>query len=213
MTGNRPPRAHPPGRAARGTLRRVIIYYTSGTDVLHYWFTIGRMLASRFTRPRVRFDATIRRTFRVRLFDCDGFRVMTAAKYPMYMDFIRWEMIARSALFDAILRRGLAPTLGSQKLIYRKPLKVWTRFEVELELAGHDDKWSYHIHRFEQGGELRALGITRALIWRRDVPAALPQLLHSLGATEPMPPPAWVTALFASDRELLETNGNGTAPR
>jgi acyl-CoA thioesterase FadM len=175
--------------------------------VLHYWFSIGRMIASRWTRPRVRFDATIRRRFRVRLLDCDGFRVMTAAKYPMYMDVIRWEMIARSALFDAIVRRGLAPTLGSQKLIYRRPLKLWSTFELELELAGYDDKWIYHLHRFVQGGEVRALGITRALIWKRDVPTAMQELLQLVGATGPMPPPAWVAAMFASDRESLELGG------
>lgn len=172
--------------------------------MLHYWFTILRMLATRWTRPRVPIDAIIRRRFRVRLFDCDGLRVMTAAKYPMYMDFIRWEMIARSPMFDAIVKRGLAPTLGSQKLIYRRPLKVWTPFDVELELAGYDDKWIYHIHRFEQQGELRALGITRALIWKRDVPTALQELLTLVQAPATMPPPAWVTALFAADRELLE---------
>ncbi len=162
------------------------------------------MLTTRVTKPRVRFDDTIRRRFRVRLFDCDGFRVMTAAKYPMYMDFIRWEMIARSEMFNAIVKRGLAPTLGSQKLIYRKPLKVWSRFEVELELVGYDDKWIYHIHRFVQMGEVRAIGITRALIWRRDVPTATRELLVAVGATGDMPPPPWVAELFANDRALLD---------
>jgi acyl-CoA thioesterase FadM len=172
--------------------------------MFHYWFAVGRAIASRFTRPRVAFDATIRRRFRVRLLDCDGFRVMTAAKYPMYMDFIRWEMIARSKLFEAVVQRGLAPTLGSQKLIYRRPLKLWSVFDVELELAGYDDKWIYHIHRFEQQGELRALGVTRALIWKRDVPAAMEELIVFVGARGPMVPPTWVTALFAQDKELLE---------
>ncbi len=172
--------------------------------MFHYWFAVARAITSRFTRPRVAFDSTIRREFRVRLLDCDGFRVMTAAKYPMYMDFIRWEMIARSKLFDAVVQRGLAPTLGSQKLIYRRPLKLWTRFTVELELAGYDDKWIYHIHRFEQHGELRALGITRALIWKRDVPTAMDELLTFVGARGPMTPPEWVTELFARDKELLE---------
>lgn len=176
--------------------------------MFHYWFTVGRMLAARFTRPRVRYDTTIRRRFRVRLLDCDGLRVMTAAKYPMYMDFIRWEMIARSPLFNAIIKQGLAPTLGSQKIIYRRPLKVWTVFDVELEFAGVDDKWLYHIHRFLQQGELRALGITRALIWKRDVPTAMSELLRHAEAVDPMPPPAWVLELFANDKELLDAGGH-----
>ncbi len=67
--------------------------------------------------------------------------------------------------------RMLAPTLGSQKLVHRKPLERWTAFDVELELAGCDDRWIHRIHRFEQGGELRALGAVvaghRATLRRR----------------------------------------------
>jgi len=172
--------------------------------VIHYWYTIGKTLAMRRLQPTVTFDETIRRTFRVRLFDSDGLRVMTASRYPAYMDFLRWEMIARSPMYHAIVKRGLAPTLGSQKLIYRKPLKVWTRFTVELELAGWDDKWIYHIHRFEQHGEIKAIGITRALIWKRDVPSALADILREVGSPPTKDPPAWVLSLFAQDKDIVE---------
>ena len=66
---------------------------------------------------------------------------MTAAKYPVYMDFIRWELIARSKLYKAILKRKLAPLLSSQKLIYRRPRKIWSKFDIILEFADMDDKW------------------------------------------------------------------------
>jgi acyl-CoA thioesterase FadM len=173
--------------------------------VIHYWLTIVKILLLRHVQPPVAIDATIRRTFRVRLFDCDGFRVMTASRYAAYMDFIRWEMIARSPMYHAIVTRGLAPTLGSQKLIYRKPLKRWTRFDVELELAGWDDKWIYHIHRFVQRDEIKAVGITRALIWKRDVPSVLADVLRDSGATiAAMAPPDWVFELFVRDKEILD---------
>jgi len=106
----------------------------------------------------------------VRYLDCDGFRVMTAARYPMYMDFIWWEMIARSKLFDAVAPRGLAPTPGSQKLTCRRPL-----------------------------------------IWNRDVPTAMDELLTLVGAYGPMTPPDWVTALFGRDKELLARGAGTTA--
>ena len=79
--------------------------------------------------------------------------------------------------------------------------------EVELEFAGTDDKWIYHVHRFWQRGELRAIGITRALIWKRDVPAALSEMMAFVGATELRPPPPWVASLFESDRDVLEIGG------
>lgn len=172
--------------------------------MVQYWYTIAKILALRIVQPPVAIHDTIRRTFRVRLFDCDGLRVMTASRYAPYMDYLRWEMIARSPMYHAIVKRGLAPTLGSQKLIYRRPLKLWTRFVVELELAGWDDKWIYHIHRFVQRGEIKAVGITRALIWKRDVPSAPADILRESGAAATMDPPEWVLELFARDKEIVD---------
>jgi len=171
--------------------------------MIHYWYTVLKILILRKFQTQVEFDHTLKRTFRVRLFDCDGLRVMTASKYPAYMDFIRWEIIARSKLYRAIVSRGLAPTLGSQKIIYRKPLKIWTKFDLTLELAGWDDKWFYHVHYFEQSGELKAIGITRALIWKRDVPSLLADILKEIGVEEERIAPSWVTELFEQDKEII----------
>lgn len=172
--------------------------------MIYYWFTILKILILRNFQSEVNYDLTIRRTFRVGPFDCDGLRVMTASKYPVYMDFIRWELIARSKLFKAIVKRGLAPTLGSQKIIYRKPLKIWSKFDVNLESAGNDDKWIYHIHHFEQENEVKAIGITRALIWKKDIPTALSDILKEVGTTHKTDPPPWVLNLFKEDKTILE---------
>jgi acyl-CoA thioesterase FadM len=155
-------------------------------------------------QSEVQYNETITRRFRVGIFDCDGLRVMTASKYPVYMDFIRWELIARSKLYSAIVKRGLAPTLGSQKLIYRKPLKIFTKFNLSLEIAGTDDKWVYHIHNFEQNNEIKAIGITRSLIWKRDIPTVLSDILVEVGALEKENPPQWVLDLFESDKNIIQ---------
>ncbi|MGM5470108.1 acyl-CoA thioesterase [Flavobacteriaceae bacterium LMO-SS05] len=172
--------------------------------MIYYWYTILKILILRNFQSEVSYDQTIRRTFRVGPFDCDGLRVMTAAKYPIYMDFIRWELIARSKIFKAVVKRGLAPTLGSQKIIYRKPLKIWSKFDLILESVGTDDKWIYNVHYFEQDNEVKAIGITRALIWKRDVPTALVDIMKEIGATEITNPPEWVLNIFREDKEILE---------
>ena len=177
--------------------------------MIYYWYTIIKILVLKNIQTEVLYDQTISRSFRVGIFDCDGFRVMTASKYPVYMDFIRWELIARSKLFKAIVKRGLAPTLGSQKLIYRKPLKLWTKFNLTLESAGSDEKWVYHIHNFEQDNEIKAIGITRSLIWKRDIPTALSDIMKEVGATEAVPPKKWISDLFKSDKDIInQVNGN-----
>ena len=172
--------------------------------MIYYWYTILKILVLRNFQSEVNYDQTIRRTFRVGPFDCDGLRIMTAAKYPVYMDFIRWELIARSKLYHAIVKRRLAPSLGSQKIIYRKPMKIWSKFDVILESAGMDDKWVYFVHYFEQDNEVKAIGIVRSLVWKRDIPTALTDIMKELGVTETMDPPAWVIDIFKADKEIIE---------
>ena len=173
--------------------------------MFYYWYRIVWILIARRFQTQVDIEEVLTRTFRVRLFDCDGFRVMTAFKYSAYMDLIRWEMIARSKLFKEILPKGLAPTLGAQKIIYRKPIKLWTKFTLHLQTMGWDDKWVYHVHKFEQGGEVKAVGITRALIWKRDKPQILREILQNIGVKNlDKKPPEWIADLFQTDTNIIQ---------
>lgn len=176
----------------------------NSTNMIYYWYTILKILVLRNFQTSVNYDETIRRTFRVGLMDCDGLRVMTASKYAVYMDFIRWELIARSQLYKAIVKRGLAPSLGSQKIIYRKPLKVWSKFDVVLENVGWDEKWVYLVHNFEQNKEVKAVGVVRALIWKKDIPSALSDIMNEIGAPLSRKPPEWVSEMFKDDKEIIK---------
>ena len=180
--------------------------------MLYYWSRVLRILVEKNFQPPVSIEHALTRTFRVGPFDCDGLRVMTAFQYAAYMDFIRWEMIARSKLYQEIILKGFAPTLGSQKIIYRKPLKIWTRFQLRLETAGWDDKWVYHVHTFEQNGEVKAVGITRSLVWRKDKPQFLQQILTNVGVQNlHQPPAAWIVSLFQHDADIIAGNFGAVA--
>jgi acyl-CoA thioesterase FadM len=173
--------------------------------MFYYWYRIVWILIARRFQSQVDIEEELTRTFRVRLFDCDGFRVMTAFKYAAYMDLIRWEMIARSKLFNEILPKGLAPTLGAQKIIYRKPIKLWTKFTLRLQTMGWDEKWVYHIHKFEQSGEVKAIGITRALIWKKDKPQILREILQKIAVKNlDKKPPEWILNLFHTDTDIIQ---------
>jgi acyl-CoA thioesterase FadM len=173
--------------------------------MFYYWYRIVWILIARRFQSQVDIEEELTRTFRVRLFDCDGFRVMTAFKYAAYMDLIRWEMIARSKLFNEILPKGLAPTLGAQKIIYRKPIKLWTKFTLRLQTMGWDEKWVYHVHKFEQSGEVKAIGITRALIWKKDKPQILREILQNIAVKNlDKKPPEWIANLFRSDTDIIQ---------
>lgn len=171
--------------------------------MIYYWYTVLKILIRKNFQNKIAFDQTIRRTFRVGIFDCDGLRVMTASKYPVYMDFLRFELIARSTYLNFFIKNRLAPALGSQKIIYRKPLKIWTKFNVVLESVGVDDKWIYHVHYFEQKNEVKAIGITRALPWKKDISVSVPNMMREIGASEITLAPSWVLELFKDDNEII----------
>ena len=173
--------------------------------MLYYWYRIARILVSAYVRRRVEVRAEeTALSCRVRLLDCDGLRVMTASKYPVYMDFVRWAWAARTRQLGVWIHEGLAPALGAQKVVYGRPLKRWSRFVVRLRILGWDDRWFYNLHLFEQGGEVMAVGVTKAVLWRRGQPMPMKEFLRRMNAQKlEMEPPLWVRQMFEADRENL----------
>jgi hypothetical protein len=54
------------------------------------------------------------------------------------------------------------------------------------------------------------VGITRALIWKKDKPQILQQILENAGVKDVNKrPPAWVTSLFENDAAIIAGNFDG----
>jgi len=171
--------------------------------MISYWYKfIKTILLRKFKKP-IEYNETISRTFRVGLFDCDLLGNMAAFKYPSYMDLIRWELIVRSSFFQASNNNKLAFVVASQKIIYQKPLRVWSKFKLSLELGGWDETWVYHIHKFEQNNQLKAIGVTRIFLREKDVPGLLNNSSSDVKSLKKSPP-EWIIELFKEDRGILK---------
>lgn len=144
------------------------------------------------------------RNRRVSLLDCDTFRYMSNAKYAYYMDFIRFEKMFRSKLFANTVKKGIYPVLGSQKIIYKRPIKMWTTFKITLVMEGWDNKWVYHSQVFEQHNQVCAIGYTKAAFWKNKKAQDLKTILKNCGVnTVEMKVPEEIHDLFNSDYHLL----------
>jgi acyl-CoA thioesterase FadM len=174
--------------------------------MLFYWYNVIKIFLLRYTKKRLDVNRPFIKKFRVNLFDCDGLRVMAAYKYFIYMDYARWEQFARTDLYHAVLTRKLAPSLGSQKIIYRKPIKRGTRVSMHVEIAGWDTRWFYHVHTFMQKNEIKAIGVTRGLFWRKDKLNTLEEIVQSAGfSNTKKDPPDWVLQLFENDSQIIRS--------
>ncbi len=144
------------------------------------------------------------RNRRVSLLDCDTFRYMSNAKYAYYMDFIRFEKMFRSKLFANTVKKGIYPVLGSQKIIYKRPIKMWTTFKITLVMEGWDNKWVYHSQVFEQHNEICAIGYTKAAFWKNKKAQDIKTILKNCGVNIlEKKVPKDIYDLFNSDYHLL----------
>lgn len=171
--------------------------------MIYYWYRHLWALIRRKVKPWQDLPLSVQESFRVGLLDVDPYGVMFAARYPVYMDIVREAAIYQSTLSQSMFKRGLVPFLGSQKLIYRRPLKVGSRFTVRMETVGWDDKWIYQVYRFEQREKLMAMGVTRALLWQNGTKGSRTEMLREANLAVRQEPPDWVLAYFSEDRENM----------
>jgi len=175
--------------------------------MIYYWLHIIFIyLGARFFWKKVDLAADLSRSRLVNFWDCDV-RFMANSKYFYYMDFIRLELLFRSKLYDNTIKKGMFPVLGSQKIIYKKPLKCWSKFTITLVLDGWDDKWVYHKQIFRCKGEIYAIGITKVTFWKNKKAQDIRKIIADSGMDKAeMPPSPEIMEMFNDDHEILMRN-------
>jgi len=130
---------------------------------------------------------------------------MANSKYFYYMDLIRFEVVFRSKLYEHTIKKGMTGVLASQKIIYKKPLKMWKKFEITLQMDGSDEKWVYHRQIFKQGEQICAIGFTKAGFWKNKKAQDMRQILIDSGAEDRIrPPSAEMLSMFQNDYQFLK---------
>ena len=172
-----------------------------------YWLHILYLyIGSRVFWSKTDVCSNLTRTYRASIFDCESLRYMSNSRYLQYMDFIRFEKMFRSPLYENTFKKGMFGVLGSQKIIYKKPLKMGSKFTLTLVLEGWDSKWFYHKQIFSQKECVCAIGYTKAAFWKNQKPQDLPSIFKECGVTEnERKVPFAIAHLFEYDYQLLKT--------
>lgn len=153
--------------------------------MIYYWLHIVYVFfGSRFFWKNVDLESNLTRSRRVSILDCEAFRFMANSKYFYYMDLIRLEILFRSDLYKSTIKKGMFPVLGSQKIIYKKPLKRWNKFDITLILEGWEGNWVYHRQVFKCNNEVYAIGITKVGFWKKHKIQDMHEILSNSGVTK-----------------------------
>ena len=173
--------------------------------MIYYWLHIIYLfIGSRFFWSKQKVTSDFTRTRFVSILDCDSLRFMANSKYLYYMDFSRFEKVFRSNLYQNTIKKGMYGVLGSQKIIYKKPLRRWTKFQITLKLEGWDNKWVYHKQTFTQNGDIHAIGYTKAGFWKNKKIQNMEVILGNCGHKSSPIISTEISNLFKDDRILLK---------
>jgi acyl-CoA thioesterase FadM len=172
--------------------------------MIYFWCRVGVILATKGIKPKWDLNEEISLNFRVRLFDCDGLKVMCGFKYPMYMDIGRWANASSAGFVTLAIKNKWAPVLRTQKVFYLRPLRLWSLFKVKVSLAGFDDKWFYHKHIFKQNDSIKAVGITKCGIWKKRKIVPIKDVISDPRVIcKDIPLPVWIKEIFPDEHEQI----------
>jgi acyl-CoA thioesterase FadM len=147
----------------------------------------------------------ITRRFFANPFDSDWLNSIQAGRFFTYTDAARWELALRAGFLKPALKNKWVVILGGQKIIYRRPVRIFRSFDLTLQFVGWDDKWLYAAHVFRQGGEVKCTSFTKIGIRARGKLVSPTEVLTQMGHAAPNVPPESVLRHFNQDIETLET--------
>jgi hypothetical protein len=142
---------------------------------------------------------TLTKTFWANPFDSDWLSGVQAGRFFTYTDAFRWVLAIRSGFFWPAVKGRWVVVLGGQKIIHRRPVRIFRRFQLSIQFVGWDDRWIYAAHVFRQGGEVKCVSFSK--IGLRQFGKLLnPQIaFNAMGHSAPKAPPEWIAQSFDQD--------------
>ena len=99
---------------------------------------------------------------------------MNNGRYLTLCDLNRVDLFIRTGLLKAMFKRRWIPVIAEHTMIYKKPLGLFERFDVELEVTHWDEKYFYMTHTFSKDGRVVAEGTSKGCVYARGVGVVSP---------------------------------------
>ncbi len=99
---------------------------------------------------------------------------MNNGRYLTICDLNRVDIFARSGLLKAMFKRNWLPVIAEHTMIYKKPLKIFQRYQVRTSVTRWDEKYFYMTHAFTAGDRIMAEGTSKGCVYARGVGVVRP---------------------------------------
>jgi acyl-CoA thioesterase FadM len=85
-------------------------------------------------------------------------------RYLTLCDLTRVDFFIRSGIAVLMLRHKWSPVIAEHTMTYLRPIKVFAKIDIHMEITHFDEKYFYCSHHFYKGDKLMAQGSSKALV-------------------------------------------------
>jgi YbgC/YbaW family acyl-CoA thioester hydrolase len=85
-------------------------------------------------------------------------------RYLTLCDLARVDFFVRSGIAALMLKHKWSPIIAEHTMTYLRPIKVFTKIDIHMEITHFDEKYFYCSHHFYKGDKLMAQGTSKALV-------------------------------------------------
>ena len=89
---------------------------------------------------------------------------MNNGRYMTFCDFNRVDLFVRSGLAKLMFKNGWAPIVAHHTMSYLKPLAIFDRVKVTMEITHWDERYFYSNHVLYKRGNKIAEGTSKSLV-------------------------------------------------
>jgi len=100
---------------------------------------------------------------------------MNNGRYLTVCDLNRVDLFIRSGLMKSMVKRKWMPIIAEHTMVYKKPLGLFERYDVLLEVTHWDEKYFYMTHIFSNAQRVIAEGTSKGVVWARGSGVVQPQ--------------------------------------
>jgi acyl-CoA thioesterase FadM len=116
---------------------------------------------------------------------------MNNGRYLTICDLNRVDLFIRSGLAKLMFKRGWMPMVAERTMSYKRPLKLFERFEVSMALTHWDEKFFYMTHTFTAGERVVAQGTSKAVLRSREGVLQPQAVVAALAASRGVAASSW----------------------
>ena len=100
---------------------------------------------------------------------------MNNGRYLTMCDLSRVDMFIRTGLARTMLKHNWIPVIAEHTMVYKKPLGLFQRFVLLMDITHWDEKYFHMKHTFLIGDRVMAEGTSRGCIYARGTGVVSPE--------------------------------------